>query len=391
MALASVSKGGVWGSQPVIGIMGDYYSNPALLDVPHTAETHGDLLLDAPTSYVGDAYKLNVLPSFRVSNAQGYSTLDSNYQHLNVSNEFDNPRGSFTVTLGAARDSSLNHDYLLDGSTGVRRDSLLGEANWDHQLSERLDIDTDANWTRVLYGTSNGTQTLNDYKYESIAPTLSWAESERGKLTATAGAGRYNSIDGRTESISANAQLGFSQKLTEIWTLSAAGGYSRANNRANYSIPELVITPEGIGIVLVPVTLKTTQNGSVYNVTLNRQTTLLSLSAVASQQLSPTGFAFLARQSVYQIQASYTATPRWTIGGDVHRISYEQPAIGPASGLKFNVTYIAATAAWAWSEHWNLTLTATRVMERYISAPLSVASTGVSIELSRRFDWKPFQ
>src|ERR1700742_1650008 len=89
MSFASRSGAVVWGSQPVVGIVGDYYTNPALIDIPNAAETHGDILLDGPTSYVADAYKLTILPSFRISNAQGYSSLDSNYQHLSISNEFD--------------------------------------------------------------------------------------------------------------------------------------------------------------------------------------------------------------------------------------------------------------------------------------------------------------
>src|SRR5271155_949706 len=113
MSLANLSGAGVWGSQPVVGIVGDYYTNPALIDIPNAAETHTDLLVDAPTSYVADAYKLTLLPSFRISNAQGYSLLDSNYQHLSISNEFDGPRDTLIATTSAARDSSLYRDFLL--------------------------------------------------------------------------------------------------------------------------------------------------------------------------------------------------------------------------------------------------------------------------------------
>src|SRR6202011_749171 len=116
MAVASLSRAGVWGSQPVIGISGDYSSNPALLNLPHTAESHAALLVDAPTSYNGDAFKFSVRPSFRLSDSQGYSSLDSNYVHLNTSGEFDTERSVFTAVGGAARDSSLYHDYLLSGS-----------------------------------------------------------------------------------------------------------------------------------------------------------------------------------------------------------------------------------------------------------------------------------
>src|SRR5580704_13073136 len=118
MSIASVGKAGVWGTQPVLGVSGDYSSNPALLDLPDTAETHAALLLDAPTTYVDNAFKVSFLPSFRLSNSRGYSSLDSDYEHLNVRGEFDTDLSVFTATGGVARDSSLYHDYLLSGSTG---------------------------------------------------------------------------------------------------------------------------------------------------------------------------------------------------------------------------------------------------------------------------------
>src|SRR5271168_1622872 len=89
MSIARFSDAGVWGAQPVVGVAGDYSTNPALLNLPNTEESHVALLVDAPTTYNGDAFKFSILPSFRLSDTQGYSSLDSDYEHLNVSGEFD--------------------------------------------------------------------------------------------------------------------------------------------------------------------------------------------------------------------------------------------------------------------------------------------------------------
>jgi hypothetical protein len=390
MNLASPSRAGVWGAQPVIGVVADYYTNPALINIPNTAESHGDLLVDAPTTYVADAYKLTILPSFRISNAQGYSFLDSNYEHLNVSNELDTPRGSLILTGALARDSSLSHDYLLNGSTGVRRDSVLADLAWERQFTERLDLHTDASWTRDHYGQAAGTATLTDYRYASISPTLSWSQSERTKLTVSASVGRYNSLDGATQSTNANLQLGFIKQLSEIWTLSASAGYSRADNRDNFTESALEFTPSGIIIVPIPITLKSTQTGSVYSFTLDHRTSLVTLSATASRQLAPTGFAFLSREELYELKATYTPTERWTLSGDLRRVNYSLPQISSAS-TNLNVNNVDVSAAWQWTEHWTSTVTATYVIERYGSPRLSIDSTGVSIGVSRRFDWKSFQ
>src|ERR1700687_1015835 len=120
MTRSSCIWAGVWGVDPALGIDADYSTNPALLDVPHTAETHGALLLDAPATYNGDAFKLSVMPSFRFSNSSGYSSVASDYEHVNVKGEFDTERSVLSVAAGVDRDSSLYQNYLTDGSTGVR-------------------------------------------------------------------------------------------------------------------------------------------------------------------------------------------------------------------------------------------------------------------------------
>jgi hypothetical protein len=204
---------------PVFGIAGDYATNPALMDLPHTADANGALLLDAPTTYNGNAFEFLVLPSFRLSNAAGYSSLASDYEHLNVKGELDTERSVLSATAGIAQDSSLYQDYLSDGNMGVRRDTVTGDLNWDRSLTERIDFTADANWTKVRYGHALGVATLTDYKYLNLSPTLTWLSSERDKLTLATNVARYNSLDGTTTSRSANLQVGFTHQLSEIWTV----------------------------------------------------------------------------------------------------------------------------------------------------------------------------
>jgi hypothetical protein len=390
MSIIEPSAAGVWGSQPVLGISGDYSTNPGLLNLPGTAESHAALLLDGPTTYNSDAFKFSVLPSFRLSDTQGYSSLDSDYAHLNVSTEFDTARSALILSAGLARDSSLYHDYILDGAAGVRRDTGTAELNWDRHLTERLEFTTDINSSRVRYGAPQGVGTLTDYKYTSVTPGLTWDASERNKITATVSAGRYKSLDGTTESGNANVQLGFVKKLTEIWSLSASGGYSRANNELNITEEFLEFTASGLAVVTVPIAEKSSQNGSLFSASLARQTELLLLSADASRQLTPTGFVFLSRQDSYGLKATYTPSERWSIGADAHRFAYQQPQrTGPIVDL--DITALKIFATWQWTEHWTAAINASYVLEHYGTPSIGIASTGVSIELSRQFDWKKFQ
>lgn len=387
MLSASLARAGVWGGQPVIGISGDYSTNPGLLNLPDTAEAHGALLLDAPTSYVGNATKFSILPSVRLSNARGYSSLDSDYEHLNFSEELDTERDVFIANGGLARDSSLTHDFLLNGSTGVERNSLLGDVNWDRHLTERLDLDNDLNYSRVRYAEGTGTVTLTDYRYASFAPSLAWNTSERGKLTTSASVGRYESLNGQTTSTSANLQVGFTKQVTEYWTLGGSGGYSRANNEANTEEPAIVYTPNGFEIVLIPIQVKSTQTGSVYAVTATRQAERLYLALTASRQLVPSGFAFLSRQEAYELKVAYPPSERWNLSADLHAISYAQPADnGATSTLRTDAVLLSAS--WQWTEHWTLSFGANYIFERTGAPSISIDSTGVSVELSRKFDWK---
>jgi len=390
MIYSSSPRAGVWGVDPVLGVVGDYATNPALLDVPHTAETHGALLLDSPTTYNGDAFELFVMPSFRLSDSSGYSSLASDYEHLNLKGEFDTERSVLTAAAGAARDSSLYQDYLSDGATGVRRDTLTADLNWDRLLSERVDLDGDLSSIRVKYGQAIGIPTLTDYRYLSFSPTLSWNSSERNKLTFAATLSRYNSLDGTTESRSANLQAGFVRQLTEIWSLTATAGYSRALNRLDTDEEFFVLTPNGPAIEIFPVREESSQNGTVYSVNLSRKGTLLSINAIASRQLVPSGFAYLSRQESFEVTATYSLSERWTLTADAHYLKSQDPQL-QGGIIERTPKFLSLNANWRWTEHWTATLSASRVTERFQPPDINLASNEVTIGLSRRFNHIDFK
>jgi hypothetical protein len=309
---------------------------------------------------------------------------------LNVKGEFDTERSVLTAAGAVARDSSLYHDYLSNGSTGVRRDTLTADLNWDRSLTERVDFDTDVNSTRVRYGQAVGIATLIDYKYTSISPALSWNSSERDKLTVAASVGRYNSLDGTTKSRNANLQIGFAHKLTEIWSVTATGGYSRALNQLYINQEFLVNTPSGPAIEIIPTKLESSQNGTVYSLNLSRKGTLLLISAVASRQLTPTGFAFLSRQDSFELTANYSYSDRCSFSGDARYVKSQDPQLQGAI-VERTPKYLAVSANWRLTENWTATLSASRVTELFQPPNLSLASNEVAVTLSRRFDHIKFQ
>jgi len=379
MLASNRSNAGVWGMQPTIGVIGDYNTNAALINAPDTAEGHAALLLDAPTAYTADAFNFTVLPSFRISNAQGYSTVDSDYSHLKTKAEWDSERTTFTALAGAARDSSLYYNYTLNGAAGVEHTTVYGDVDWARFLSERLELNADLSAQRVKYGTAVGVSTLTDYKYTSLAPTLSWTESERDKVTASLNFGLYNSIPGTTQSKSASLQFGYTHQLQELWSWSATGGYSRAVNRIDYEIP--------FGPFLIPERLESTQNGTVFSGTITRQTARLTLSATASRNLVPTGLAYLSNQDSVALNASFALSPRWSLSGGLSETKIQNPTVQQGvAAYSARVNLLTLQTVWQWTEHWTVTGSAGHVLDDVTSSNIKVSNNSVSVQISRQFD-----
>ncbi|MGH8324480.1 MAG: hypothetical protein ACRETD_11895, partial [Steroidobacteraceae bacterium] len=189
---------------------------------------------------------------------------------------------------------------------------------------------------------------------------------------------------------SANLQLGFMGQLSELWSVTANAGYSRALNQSNFNQYAVVLTPTGLGIEAIPSKIESAQNGSVYAVNLTHQGSRLLLNASASRQLAPTGFAYLTRQDTYECKANYTLSERWSFGGDARAVQYRNP---PAGGVApaVNVSYLSMSANWGWTEHTTVTLSAMRIAETIQSSHYNVASNEATLSLSHQFNHISFQ
>jgi hypothetical protein len=377
---------GVWVTEPVIGLAGEFSTNPGLLYVPHSSETDGAVLIDAPTTYHADHQSLSIQPSFRIANSSSYSSLTSDYAHLSAVGEIDSELGSLALTGELARDSSLYYNYGLNGTSGVRRDTTSVDLTWIRTLTERLNFNWDINSSRVIYGQSSTFTTLTDYHYSSASPTLAWSADERTVVKLIATVGLYDSTDRETKSVNSSLQLGAVRQLTELWSLTANAGYSRESNSVSaYEYVPVFIGPILIGFQKEFVSEKSTNNGTVFTTNLTRKGQLLSLTAAASRSVVPTGFAFLATQTTYSASFDYPRTERWTFDGGVQRTTTKEPQ---AFGAVTNDSYTSESlsAAWLMTEKWSLKLQVTKVNARYSPPFVNVASTGVSIQLSRHFD-----
>lgn len=368
------ARAAVWITEPVAGLTADYSSNPALLYAQHSSQTRGALLIDAPTTYREDAINIQVLPSVRVGNSAGYSSLTSDYARLTLRGEIDSERNSLTVTGQTARDSSLYYNYGLNGSTGVRRDTLLGDISWTRTLTERFNVNTDFNSSRVNYATARDTATLTNYRYSTAAPSIAWAATERSTFSISGDTGLYNSADGATKSINYDIQLGGSRQLTELWSATGSAGYSKEINSIDQFFGRYFFR-----------TYKSQSIGSVFTAGVTRQGQTLTMTASVKRSLVPSGFAFLSRQDSYQFAVHYDKTERWSFDGHVGYLKSIEPVVfGPSSSQSY--LDLGVSAAWLVTEKCTVTARASRISAKYTPPAIDVLANGVTVQLSWRFD-----
>jgi hypothetical protein len=367
-----------WSIEPRLGASADYATNPSLRPSNPRSEEHVAALFNLPVRYDADGIELYLSPSGRISNSRGYSSLASNYFHLDANAQFTNDLGSTSVQAELARDSSFYYNGQFANGIGVRRDTALTSVDWSRSLTERSQIQLDGSWTRVSYAQPPNATSLTDYRYLSAGPTFARALSERDTLKVLGSFGRYQSLNGITESKSENLQLGFVRQLNELWSLSTTAGYSRSTNTQ-----KVFFGPFFLGSV------SSNQNGAVYAATLTRQGEQFTLNGGVSRSLQPTGFGYLSRQDSVNLYATYALSERWDFVLGAAWYKARNPlAIGAQllSGTS-DVRYanVQLTANWHWTAQWIIGMHATRVTQQYGPPTVSGASSGVSVDIVRQF------
>jgi hypothetical protein len=367
-----------WSIEPRLGASANYDTNPALIELNPGSEEHIAALVALPLRYDADGLALSLSPSARISNSSGYSSLASSYTHIDGSAQFTNELGSTTLQGGLARDSSLYHVGGLVNGIGVRRDTASTGADWTRSLTERSVLQLDASWSRVNYG--QNAILLTDYKYLSAGPTFAFDLSERNTIKVLSNYGRYQSLNGITESTSENLQVGFVRQLNELWTLSTTAGYTRSTNSEKF-----FVGPFFLGSV------SSSLNGAVYSATLTRQSEQFNFSGGVSRSLQPAGFAFLSRQDSVNLTATYMRSERWDFALNTvwNQARNPMPIGGPGALGTTNIDvryfYAQLTANWHWTQQWVISMHATRVSEQSHPPPFSAASSGVSVDIVRHF------
>jgi hypothetical protein len=364
-----------WSTQPLIGLVGQYSSNPALLQDAQS-ETNAALILNVPLNYDVDNFHFAATPSVRYGNASGYSSLTSDYYHFLTSAQYTDELGSLTATGLVNRDSSLLFDGEVENGVGVRRDTTSADIQWQRLLTERDQLQLDLYGIRTLYAQGDAQDAITslvDYRYYTFSPAIAFALSERNTLRVIGSVGKYEAIDGVTDSTSYNLQLGFDRQLSELWSIKTTAGYSKSTDRQRFYFNGLLLG-----------SLETNQNGTVYSANIIRHDESLTFNLGVSRALAPTGYAYLSRQESASLSANYVYSERWTFNTSISWRSNNNPIITGGS-VEFQYYYGSISASWRWTEQWLMSLEAIKVVEQYGQPTTTGNSTGVSFQISRQF------
>jgi hypothetical protein len=372
-AFAGRAWAGPWNIEPSVGVAADYESNPGLRTTDPQAEENVAAIIDFPLRYDVDEFEWTLRPSGRLSNRRGYDSLASDYVHVDTSAQYTSELSSVTLQGDLARDSSLLFIGPGVNGLGVRRDTAATSADWTQIVTERQQVQLDASWSEVKYALPSVATYLVNYRYFSGGPTWSFQATERSKVQLNASAGQYDSLNGITSSRSYSPQLTVVRQLTEIWSLTAAAGYSRAINSEKF-----YFGPFYLG------SFKAAESSTTYTATLVRQGERLNLSVGASRGLTPTGFAYLSQLENVTATASFTQSEYWT-----YRMTASwQRAVNPV--LRNEETtqhYVNAgiAADWHWTPQWTMSFGLGRVSETYGPPRVAAASNAATITVTRQF------
>jgi hypothetical protein len=364
-----------WSAQPTVGVIGQYSSDPILLPGPGHEEANGAVTLNLPVNYDEDAFHFAATPTVRYGNASGYSSLTSNYFHLDSSAQLASELGSITLSGALYRDSSLLYAGELANGIGERRDTSSLDLKWARNFTERLQGQAEISTARTLFGqlSEDEFNPLVDYRYSSLSPSLGYSVTERDTVRAIGGVSRYQALNDVSESDSYSLQLGYDRQLSELWGLKVTAGYARAEDRQNFYFYQFLLGH-----------IDTVQNSTVYSANLTRQGEHLTLTLGASQGLAPTGYFYLSRQQSATAVAHYVFSEKWTMDGSASWQSNHNPLTtgGTAEARYYSV---ALSGTWHWTEQWFIAVQATKVAQRYGEPAVSAASDGISVQIARQF------
>ena len=378
---------GTVGSESSIGIESAYNSNPLLLPAADARSAESvAILANLPATYTGGASTLELRPRLRLAATHGAQALLSDYHYFDGLWKLTGERNVLAVNADWHRESTLYNKFENSALSGrnVRRTEAIGSADWRRLISERSDTQLRASFDQVRFG-QNAANLLYSYDYGQAAAQYDRTLSERLQMTLTAGISRYKLRDYSYQSDNRFVQLGVARALSEHWLLSAQAGYSRLDGRDTVTRYQIVVGPNG-NLQVVPVTTvrRSTARTGNYALSLERRAERLTLSLVASRDVTPSGLGALVTQNDLSIGGNFNLTERLSLGATLHG-SRLSDALGQLQLADRRFYDADVNASWQWTEHWILQFQAAINRQRLAASIPIQSGNALNLTVSRQF------
>ncbi|MBL0726194.1 hypothetical protein [Piscinibacter sp. HJYY11] len=242
---------------------------------------------------------------------QGPGSNDRLDGQWGLTQTFDDPLHSLDLSASYLQDINNqieNSDVLVGRS---RRRSSLVSARLSRQFSPRIGGHVQGSFDRTRYGASGG----SDYRNGSLGGGLSYRSTELQTWSLNLSHGRYRTEAGTYRSTTDQLSLGWSQAMTERYSLSLSIGGYRSRNDGQRFVRVCGLAPSWCVdnpsfYVLVAEAVRETKRGLQFNLSGRLQldeTTDFSLNAAREQ--SPSGVGVVARRDTLSAQLGHSFSP----------------------------------------------------------------------------------
>jgi hypothetical protein len=374
-------------SESSVSLEADYNSNPFLLPADaHSAESVA-ALGNLPLTYSSNAQIAELIPRVRLAESRGDDQLLTDFEYLDGDWRFNSERTTLTATALWHRDSTLYNaveNSELLGHTLPRIENSASLA-WQQVLSERNSLQLSAGWDEVRLS-SRFNFSLDNYTYTQGAAQFTRTLTERLNWSLSGGVGRYDVRNLESSNDSQYGQSSLVYQLTERWTATAQGGYSRVQSSGVALLCcEIVQTPQGLGLVLVPVVEKSSGGTANYLVSSAWQAERFTLDLSASRTIQPSSLGSLLTQNQFTVHLSlpWSEHVKTGVAADTIRSYATLASAAGAGGVQYDDVNVFAD--WQASEHWTVSITAAYSHQHSLGHLSSGSDAKLSLTFTRGF------
>jgi hypothetical protein len=328
----------------------------ATLAVPAGASAQRrSLIADIDGAARGEAWDATANAQYAINSSNLPQLGQDSYSFgLRANRQFERDTVGFASSL--RRESTLTSGLASFGASFAlaQRQTLSLAPTWQHPLTERLSLVTDASVSAVTYGDAPPNSGLVNYTSTSATGGLAYSLSPSTRLRLTANASRF-----RTDPFTSSSNvMGWSASVqhtfSERWTVAASFGPTRIDSRFASgaqicTVPVIFCEAGLVPFTFVPAQVERVSTGNAWNAsaiyTPSERTTL---SLLTMRAVTPSGGGALTVLETTSATLAHSFTDRLSASADAAQSSQTTVAVG--AGTSTQARRAGASPSWQLDE-----------------------------------------